>query len=112
MTPRTRAISRAATTGRWASSTPTTRSGWMGRLLDATGEPGNPLQGLSLDYSLAPSLATTKVPVAAISSAANYNMWAWGMDEPITAPAYEDVRGTGRAGRPLARVRAGAERVT
>ncbi len=64
-----------------------TRSGWMGRYLDATGEPGNPLQGLSLDYSLAPALATTKMPVAAVSSPADYNMWAYGLSEPITDPA-------------------------
>jgi len=65
----------------------TARSGWMGRFLDATGEPGNPLQGLSLDYSLAPALASTKVPVAAVSSPADYNMWAYGLDEPVTGPA-------------------------
>ena len=63
-----------------------TRSGWMGRFLDATGEPGNPLQGLSLDYSLAPALATTTMPVAAVSSPAGYKMWANGLDEPLTAP--------------------------
>ena len=45
-----------------------TRSGWMGRYLDIAGNPGNPLQGLSLDYSLAPALATARVPVAAVSS--------------------------------------------
>jgi uncharacterized protein (DUF1501 family) len=67
----------------------TTRSGWMGRFLDATGEPGNPLQGLSLDYSLAPALASTKVPVAAVSSPADYNMWAFGLDEPVTGPAMQ-----------------------
>jgi uncharacterized protein (DUF1501 family) len=64
-----------------------TRSGWIGRFLDATGEAGNPLQGLSLDYSLAPALATTTMPVAAVSSPANYKMWANGLDEPVTAPA-------------------------
>jgi uncharacterized protein (DUF1501 family) len=64
-----------------------TRSGWMGRFLDATGEAGNPLQGLSLDYSLAPALATTTMPVAAVSSPANCKMWANGLDEPVTAPA-------------------------
>ena len=45
-----------------------TRSGWMGRYLDIAGEADNPLQGLSLDYSLAPALATAKVPVAAVST--------------------------------------------
>jgi uncharacterized protein (DUF1501 family) len=64
-----------------------TRTGWMGRFLDATGEPGNPLQGLSLDYSLAPALATETMPVAAVSSPAGYKMWANGLDEPVTAPA-------------------------
>jgi uncharacterized protein (DUF1501 family) len=63
------------------------RSGWMGRLLDLTGSPSNPLQGLSLDYSLAPALATTKMPVAAVSSPSDYSLWAYGLDEPLTAPA-------------------------
>ncbi len=63
-----------------------TRTGWIGRFLDATGEPGNPLQGLSLDYSLAPALATATVPVAAVSSPADYQMWANGLSEPLTAP--------------------------
>jgi uncharacterized protein (DUF1501 family) len=62
------------------------RSGWMGRLLDVTGDPSNPLQGLSLDYSLAPALATTKMPVAAVSSPSDYSLWADGLGEPLTAP--------------------------
>jgi uncharacterized protein (DUF1501 family) len=65
------------------------RSGWMGRYLDLTGEPDNPLQGLSLDYSLAPALATAKMPVAAVSSPADYTMWAYGLGEPISEPALE-----------------------
>jgi uncharacterized protein (DUF1501 family) len=65
------------------------RSGWMGRYLDLAGEPGNPLQGLSLDYSLAPALATAKMPVAAVSSPADYTMWANGLGEPISGPALE-----------------------
>jgi len=66
-----------------------TRTGWMGRYLDVAGEPGNPLQGLSLDYSLAPALATASVPVAAVSSPSDYNFWAYGLDEPLTAPTME-----------------------
>src|ERR1700730_9619881 len=62
------------------------RSGWLGRLLDLTGEPGNPLQGLSLDYDLAPALATAKMPVAAVSSPSDYSLWAYGLDEPLMAP--------------------------
>jgi uncharacterized protein (DUF1501 family) len=65
------------------------RSGWMGRYLDLVGEPDNPLQGLSLDYSLAPALATANVPVAAVSSPADYTMWAYGLGEPIAARAFE-----------------------
>ena len=66
-----------------------TRTGWMGRYLDipASENPNNPLQGLSLDYSLAPALATETMPVAAVSSPADYTMWANGLDEPLTAPA-------------------------
>lgn len=66
-----------------------TRSGWMGRYLDLTGEPNNPLQGLSLDYSLAPALATAKMPVAAVSSPADYTMWAYGLGEPIGGAALD-----------------------
>jgi|HubBroStandDraft_4_1064222.scaffolds.fasta_scaffold02952_3 uncharacterized protein (DUF1501 family) len=77
-----------------------TRSGWMGRYLDIAGDPGNPLQGLSLDYSLAPALATTKMPVAAVSSPAGYKMWANGLDEPLTAPAMRTFGELGALGAP------------
>jgi uncharacterized protein (DUF1501 family) len=66
-----------------------TRTGWMGRYLDLVGESHNPLQGLSLDYSLAPALATASMPVAAVSSPADYTMWAYGLGEPLMAPALE-----------------------
>src|SRR2546421_12711767 len=48
------------------------RTGWMGRYLDVTGSPDNPLQGLSFDDTLQPPLASTKVPVAALASAGDY----------------------------------------
>ncbi len=76
------------------------RTGWIGRFLDATGEPGNPLQGLSLDYSLAPALATARMPVAAVSSPAGYNMWAYGLDEPLTAPTMETYGALGALAAP------------
>ena len=44
------------------------RVGWLGRYLDRHGVADNPLQGLSLDYTLAPALATSRVPVAAVSA--------------------------------------------
>lgn len=71
------------------------RSGWMGRLLDLTGSPSNPLQGLSLDYSLAPALATTQMPVAAVSSPSDYNLWAYGLGEPLTATMLQAYGGLG-----------------
>jgi uncharacterized protein (DUF1501 family) len=78
------------------------RTGWIGRYLDATGEPGNPLQGLSLDYSLAPALATAKVPVAAVSSPAGYRMWAFGLDEPVMGPALDAFGQLGELAAPSA----------
>jgi len=74
------------------------RSGWMGRYLDVAGSAGNPLQGLSLDYSLAPALATAQVPVAAVSSPADYNFWAYGLDEPIAEATMEQLGALGALG--------------
>ncbi len=66
-----------------------TRSGWMGRYLDVAGDPANPLQGLSLDYSLAPALATQRVPVATVANPGNYDFWAYGLDEPLLTPTLD-----------------------
>jgi len=76
------------------------RSGWMGRSLDLVGEPDNPLQGLSRDYSLAPALATASMPVAAVSSPADYTMWAYGLGEPVTGPALETFGALGALAAP------------
>ncbi len=57
------------------------RTGWLGRTLDVIGSLDNPLQGLALDYSLQPSLATARVPVAAVASPTEYQFWTrnvWG----------------------------------
>jgi len=79
-----------------------TRTGWMGRYLDlpGVGEPNNPLQGLSLDYSLAPALATETMPVAAVSSPANYTMSAEGLGEPVIGPALETFGALGALAAP------------
>ena len=56
-------------------------TGWMGRYLDRVGAPDNPLQGLALDSTLAPALASARVPVAAVESPTDYDFWArdvWG----------------------------------
>ncbi len=54
---------------------PAGRVGWMGRFLDRHGVADNPLQGLSIDYSLAPSLATARHPVAAVATPESYSFW-------------------------------------
>jgi uncharacterized protein (DUF1501 family) len=77
-----------------------TRSGWMGRYLDLAGDPGNPLQGLSLDYSLAPALATAKVPVAAVSTPSDYNFWAYGLEDPLETPTLETFGALGALAAP------------
>ena len=46
---------------------PHLRTGWLGRVLDRVGSPDNPLQGVSLDGQLSPTLATARNPVAAIN---------------------------------------------
>src|SRR4029077_6335237 len=57
------------------------RTGWLGWYLDQVGTADNPLQGLSLDDTLAPALATAKVPVASIDGPDQYDFWSnrvWG----------------------------------
>ena len=59
------------------------RTGWMGRYLDLRGDDENPLQGLSLDGELSPTLATASKPVAAVDSVTNYDLWAR-VDRPVS----------------------------
>src|SRR5581483_9693830 len=75
-------------------------TGWLGRYLDAVGTSDNPLQGLSLTGSLEPTLATAKVPVAAIDGPGQYDFWApgvWGSVEDRMLDAIGLFAGT--AGR-------------
>lgn len=58
------------------------RTGWLGRYIDAVGDDENPMQGLSMDGSLSPMLATANRPVAAIDSVDGYEMWS-GVSDPI-----------------------------
>jgi uncharacterized protein (DUF1501 family) len=63
------------------ATTTSLRTGWLGRYLDRAGAADNPLQGLSLDNTLAPALATAKVPVASIDGPDQYDFWSnrvWG----------------------------------
>jgi uncharacterized protein (DUF1501 family) len=60
---------------------PRMNTGWMGRYLDRAGAKDNPLQGLSLGGQLQPTLATTRVPVAAVAGLDGYDFWipgVWG----------------------------------
>jgi len=66
-------------------------TGWLGRYLDAVGTLDNPLQGVSFDDSLAPTLATAKVPVAAITAPDQYDFGSnrvWGEVEERMLEAF------------------------
>ena len=66
-------------------------AGWLGRYLDVVGDEENPLQGLSMDGSLSPMLATAQKPVAAIGSVDSYEMWS-PVGDPIDAEMYKTLR--------------------
>jgi len=56
-------------------------TGWLGRYLDVAGSPTNPLQGLSMDGQMNPTLATARNPVAAIDKPEDFSLWldgVWG----------------------------------
>jgi uncharacterized protein (DUF1501 family) len=56
-------------------------TGWLGRYLDQVGTAGNPLQGLSMDSEMNPTLATAVNPVAAIDLPESFSLWlhdVWG----------------------------------
>jgi uncharacterized protein (DUF1501 family) len=56
-------------------------TGWLGRYLDVAGSPTNPLQGLSMDGQMSPTLAPAKNPVAAIDRPYDFSLWlngVWG----------------------------------
>ncbi|HVU77696.1 MAG TPA: DUF1501 domain-containing protein [Gaiellaceae bacterium] len=83
-------------------------TGWMGRYLDAAGTADNPLQGLSLTGSLQPTLATAKVPVAAIDGPDQYDFWVpgvWGEPETRMLDAI-GLLGSAGAGDPASRTAA------
>jgi uncharacterized protein (DUF1501 family) len=63
-------------------------TGWMGRYLDLVGDEENPLQGLSMDGSLSPMIATAQKPVAAIDSVDGYDLWA-AVEDPVRAEMFK-----------------------
>ena len=73
-------------------------TGWMGRYLDAVGTPDNPLQGLSMTGALQPTLATAKVPVAAIDGPDQYDFWAPGVWGEVEDRMLDAIGQLGRTG--------------
>jgi len=61
-------------------------TGWLGRYLDQVGDEDNPLQGLSMDGSLSPMIATAEKPVAAIDSVDGYDLWS-----PVSSPISDEM---------------------
>jgi uncharacterized protein (DUF1501 family) len=72
-------------------------SGWLGRYLDVVGTADNPLQGLSLTGSLQPSLATARVPVAAIDGPDQYDFWVPGVWGEVETRMLDAIGTLGRA---------------
>ncbi len=54
-------------------------TGWLGRFIDVVGSNTNPLQALSMDGAMNPTLATMLKPTAAIDRPDNFSMWMQGM---------------------------------
>ena len=105
---RTSRTSRRATSTRSASSTRCGQIGWLGRWLDRNGRADNPLQGLSMDTTLAPALAAASMPVAAVASPTNFALSTDGVGTTVRASmnqAYGADRAAGDE-RPAARRRA------
>ena len=83
-------------------------TGWMGRLLDQIGSADNPVQGLALDGSLSPALATASVPVSAVNGP-SYDLWAenvWDAPEELMYQSVAEL-GAAAAGKDPARTAAG-----
>jgi uncharacterized protein (DUF1501 family) len=86
------------------------QTGWMGRYLDVVGTADNPLQGLCLDDSLNPALATAKLPVATIDLPSDYSVWTqgvWGPPQTIMYDAFDALGHVGVRSRDLGMVQSG-----
>ncbi len=71
-------------------------TGWLGRYLDRVGSPDNPLQGLSLESRLQPSLATARMPVSSIDGPDRYNFWTRGVWGDVEKRMLEAMGSLGR----------------
>ena len=63
-------------------------TGWLGRYLDQVGSEDNPLQGLSMDGSLSPMIATAERPVAAIDGVDGYELWSQ-VEDPVKSEMFK-----------------------
>ena len=80
----------------WESGliTQSAATGWLGRLLDRTGSPDNPLQGISLSSTLSPLLRSAGAPVAAVDSANGAQFWlpsVWGAAHEMAMNAWAEM---------------------
>ena len=74
-------------------------TGWLGRYLDQVGSATNPLQGLSMDSAMNPTLATARLPVAAIDRPENFSLWMAGTWGPVFEEAIASAARLGDAQR-------------
>jgi uncharacterized protein (DUF1501 family) len=74
-------------------------TGWLGRYLDQVGSATNPLQGLSMDSAMNPTLATARVPVAAIDRPDDFSLWISGTWGPISTGALDAAERLGDSQR-------------
>jgi uncharacterized protein (DUF1501 family) len=72
------------------------QTGWMGRFLDVAGSSDNPLQGLSLDGELTPTIATARNPVAAINRPEDFSLWVPGVWGDVADLAVSSMSSLGR----------------
>jgi uncharacterized protein (DUF1501 family) len=93
------------------------QTGWLGRYLDHVGTMDNPLQGVSLTGQLQPTLATGRVPVAAIDGPGEYDFWTHGVWDEVerrmldTLGAFGSIASRDPATRQVADVAAQSDRL-
>src|SRR6185437_6904776 len=74
------------------------RTGWLGRYLDVVGTQDNPLQGLTLDVALHPSIASAKMPVATLAAADQYTFAPPGLPpHPLETSILQEAANIGAA---------------
>jgi uncharacterized protein (DUF1501 family) len=74
------------------------RTGWLGRYLDHIGTADNPLQGVSMTGQLEPTLATARVPVAAIDGPDQYTFSTQNVWGPVQERMLDALGGFGKLG--------------